>query len=419
MPATSPVEPASAAVVTPTSPSAAAVAPAPPSPAEGAKSTPEEAPPTPLETPIAIHGFASQGFIKTTKNDYLADSKRGSFEFTEVGINFTKDLTDRLRVGVQLFARNLGPIGNYTAQFDWFFLDYRFADWFGIRAGRTKLPFGLYNETSDVDAARVPVLLPQSVYPIQSRDYLLAQNGVEAYGFIPLGSPGDLEYRVYGGALFIDPRYEGLGQLLTKATTPYLVGGRLMWATPLQGLQLGGSAQLVRLDLEIVPPDAVLAPLRAAGQLPANFNGTVNASAPVLLTVGSIEYSANDLLIAAEYGRQRAKLTSNVQALAPNATTVSEHAYVMGSYRINEWFTPGVYYSALFPNVDHRSGRDKYQHDVAGTLRFDLNKYWLLKLEGHYMHGTAGLSSDLNGGAALNTLESDWGVFLVKTTVYF
>ena len=29
------------------------------------------------------------------------------------------------------------------------------------------------------------------------------------------------------------------------------------------------------------------------------------------------------------------------------------------------------------------------QHDVAATLRFDINSHWLVKLEGHYMTGTA------------------------------
>jgi hypothetical protein len=72
-----------------------------------------------------------------------------------------------------------------------------------------------------------------------------------------------------------------------------------------------------------------------------------------------------------------------------------------------------------FPDVDHREGRAGRQHDVAATLRFDINPYWLAKVEGHYMAGTAGLSSTLNGGVPLSQLERSWAVFLVKTTVYF
>src|SRR5688500_15914525 len=76
------------------------------------------------ERGVDIHGFVSQGFIKSTNNNYLAESERGSFDFTEVGINFTSALSDRLRIGLQLFAHDLGPLGNYKPQFDWFFLDY-------------------------------------------------------------------------------------------------------------------------------------------------------------------------------------------------------------------------------------------------------------------------------------------------------
>ena len=62
---------------------------------------------------VDVHAFVSQGFIKSTGNEFLAKSKRGSFEFTEVGVNLTRSVGENLRVGVQLFTRDLGPIGNY------------------------------------------------------------------------------------------------------------------------------------------------------------------------------------------------------------------------------------------------------------------------------------------------------------------
>jgi len=375
--------------------------------------------PTPLESPVAVHGFASVGFVKTTKNNYLGNSERGSFEFTEVGVNFTKELTERFRAGIQLFARKLGSVGGYSAQFDWFYLDYRFADWLGIRAGRTKLPFGLYNETSDVDAARVPVLLPQSLYPIQNRDFLLAQTGVELYGFVSLDDGGDLHYRAYGGTLNFDPQYEGAGDTIKKVSTPYVVGGRLMWGAPLQGLQLGGSVQVLRLDLDYLAPDASLAPLRTAGLLPAGFSGIVSAKVPAVLLVASVEYAVDELLLSAEYGRWRTHVESTLPVLFPETTTWNERFYGMASYRVSSWLAPGAYYSAYFPNADQRNRRDKYQHDIAATLRFDLNAFWLLKLEGHFIYGTAALDSSLNGNVPRSSLERDWGLFLVKTTAYF
>jgi len=98
---------------------------------------------------------------------------------------------------------------------------------------------------------------------------------------------------------------------------------------------------------------------------------------------------------------------------------VSERAYVMTAVRAAKWFQPGVYYSSYVPNVDKRDAREDLQHDVSAFLRFDINAYWLFKLEAHYMHGTAGLQPGLNDNTPLDMLSRDWAVFLAKTTAYF
>src|SRR5580700_6393562 len=156
-------------------------------------------------TSVEVHAFVSQGFILTTHNNYLDnDTTHGNFQFSEIGLNFTKSVTDNLRVGLQLFAQDLGPTGSFDVTFNWFYLDYRWKDWLGFRAGRVKIPFGLYNEINDIDSARVPVLLPQSVYPIQNTNYLLAQTGAELYGYIKSRRAGALEYAGYAGTILVD-----------------------------------------------------------------------------------------------------------------------------------------------------------------------------------------------------------------------
>jgi hypothetical protein len=367
-----------------------------------------------------VHGFVSQGFLVTSDNNYLARSTKGSFEFTEVGINVTKPLTDKLRVGMQLFARDLGPIGNYSAKFDWFYIDYRFADWLGFRAGRVKVPFGLYNEINDADSARTFILLPQSLYPVSSRDFLLAQTGVELYGRAGVPHLGALEYRVYGGTLFLENTPQpGSPYEITDIRVPYLIGGRLMWETPVDGLRAGGSLQWLRLDMDFLAGSEVVMPLQMAGVLPADFDGRAGAKIPAMLWVASLEYAAHDLQLAAEYSRWHVDLESSMPALVPNSSTVSERMYALVSYRVNGWLQPGAYYSLLYSDVDDRKGRDAYTRDAAATLRFDLNAYWLLKLEGHYMVGTAILNSRLNDGKPLAELEREWGLFMIKTTAYY
>src|SRR5258708_10065992 len=114
---------------------------------------------------LQLHGFISQGFLLATANDYLARSSRGSFEFSEAGLNFTMPVSDRFTLGLQLFARKLGPIGDYKATFDWYYLDYHFRDWLGGHAGRVKLPFGLYNYINGITSASTHSLFPQTMHP--------------------------------------------------------------------------------------------------------------------------------------------------------------------------------------------------------------------------------------------------------------
>lgn len=350
---------------------------------------------------VEIHGFVSQGFLWSTENDYLADSEEGSFELSEVGVNVTASLTESLRVGIQLFARDLGPVGDYEPQMDWYYLDYRWADWLGVRAGRIKVPFGLYNEINDVDQARVPALLPQSIYPAANRDFLLAQTGVEAYGRLDVGG-GALEYRLYGGTLFFEVDPASTPYEVEKLSVPYLVGGRLLWEPPLEGLRVGGSVQALRLDTV----------LGASGMI-------FTADLPAVLWVASAEYARDDLLVAAEYSRWHVDVETSNPALFPARDTVSERAYALAAYRVNGWLQPAAYYSIYFRDVDDRSGREQYQHDAALTLRFDINPHWLVKLEGHFLYGTAALSANLNGGTPPRALAREWGLFLIKTTAYF
>ena len=136
---------------------------------------------------VSIHGIISQGYIKSTENNYLGDTKDGTFEFNEMGINFTTELTDRLNLGMQMFAQDKGYFGNDNITIDWAFARYRFKDYFGLMAGRIKGPVGFYSEIRDIDSLRTFILLPQSVYMESLRELLIGIKGVGIYGDLPYG----------------------------------------------------------------------------------------------------------------------------------------------------------------------------------------------------------------------------------------
>ncbi len=359
-------------------------------------------------TAVEVHGFVGQGFMLSKDNNYIdGNSSHGSAQVSDVGLNVTKTMGDKLRFGMQLFAQDFGTSGTYVPTVDWAYGDYRFADWLGIRLGRVKIPFGLYNEVNDIDSARTFILLPQGMYPLSYRQYLFAQTGGEVYGYLRIGGAGALDYHFYGGTLAYNPtNAPGSPFTITNETVPYVFGARLLWETPLDGLRVGGSVETLRADTQALVPGVAGATL-------------VDTELPATFTVASVEYAAHDLQLAAEYGRWVAKFDS----FSPNFPSIpllrTDRFYALASYRFNRWFQPGVYYSVFFPNTDVWSGDANHQHDFAVATRFDVNSHWLFKLEGHYMIGTGGLDSTINANTPLNGLKANWGVFLAKTTVYF
>jgi hypothetical protein len=353
---------------------------------------------------LQVHAFVSQGFLKSSANNFLADTERGSFEFFEAGLNLSRSVTDKLRMGLQLFTRDLGPLGNYAARVDWAYLDYRWRDWLGFRAGRIKLPFGLYNDTSDIDAAHPTALLPQAVYPAQNRDFLLAQTGAELYGYRRLGRPGALDYRFYAGTIFLDvpPTPPGSPIGILKLAIPYVVGGRLMWELPVEGMKLGASVQHLSLETELLD-----------GRDPT-MPKVVTADAGVLLAQASFEWTVDDFVFAAEYARWYSRVESN-DPMSDGVKNTQVRGYAQASYRLSRWVQPSAYYGVYYPQAGMTTGKESKQHDAATTLRLDLNPNWLLKLEAHAMRGTAALTPELNPG---DTARS-WLLFVVKTTVFF
>jgi hypothetical protein len=380
---------------------------------------------------IDIHGFVSQGAFLSTENDYIEHSERGSLEFFEAALNASSQVTERLRAGVQLFTRDLGAHGNYAALIDWAFLDYRLRDWLGVRAGRLKLPYGLYNEFVDIDAARLPILMPDSLYQLRHRHALLAHTGASVYGNHELGGAGEIDYQLFLGTLFVDPDSEAVvvaGPFqLREVDNKYVAGGQLLWRTPLDGLRLGASYLHTDFAFHIQTDPLTASQLIMAELVPPDFDGTfVLGQRDFDLIVGSAEYTRGDLLVAAEYSRWMHRATSSVPLLSPERDEDEERFYAMLAYRFTRWLEAGAYYSFHFRDADDRDGSGErftephraYQKDLAATVRFDVNDFWLWKLEGHYMDGSAGiiLDEDL---ADPDNLAPHWGLFLVKTTVTF
>jgi hypothetical protein len=388
---------------------------------------------------VDIHGYLSQGFMYSNRNNFLADTEKGTFQFNELGINFAADLTDRLRLGIQLAARDLGDIGNDQVMIDWAYADYRWQDWLGIRAGRIKVPVGLYNTTRDIDLLRTFILLPQGIYNESFRDLLTSMKGISAYGEVPINALGNISYQVLFGTININKdgtttkiAESRSGAKVQKYEPGKLLSWAIIWEPPLQGLRIGVSQESTGMkSFSTLTKDMTIpVPFPPYTITIAEQGTTVITDTPdYLKTVYSFEYTWKDLILAAEYDLENHKNIIQVTGLEPMELDYKfESFYGSACYRFNKWFEAGAYYSVYYRDRDDRDGTktpydptfSAFQKDACLTFRFDMNDHWVFKLEGHLMDGT-GLCltvDNLNENGALQ-LDRRWFLLAAKMTFSF
>lgn len=78
--------------------------------------------------------------MKSSAHNYLAKSEEGTFQFTEYALNYSRQLNQVFRAGVQVGGVDLGDIGENRLGLDWGFLEYRPLDNLGIRIGKMFTP---------------------------------------------------------------------------------------------------------------------------------------------------------------------------------------------------------------------------------------------------------------------------------------
>ena len=351
---------------------------------------------------IQIHGFATQGFLYSSSNNYLStNSSSGSLAWTDGVVSISDQLSDKLRVGLQMHMYQLGDFGGPSLQVDWASADYRVNDQVRFSAGKVKTVVGLFNDTQDVDAVHLWALLPQGVYPIDNKSFDLAHYGADFYGEIPLGKQGGaLSYRAYAGYRTVDlesgyvkslnlmlPGFEqsfGLpNALITDAPSGKVFGGDLRWQTPLKGFLIGSSA-----SAEDMQGTAGAVSIRAARNL---------------VTQEYAKFDRGKFLAAFEMKRMPVGLSftaNTAEGPIPVPNPVDWRSwYVMTSYRATKRFQVGTYYSHI---VDAGGGQNTsvsphYSKDWTISGRYDFDAHFYVKLEEHFLHGTdIGYYSDSN-----------------------
>jgi hypothetical protein len=336
-----------------------------------------------LDRDVQIHGFATQGFVHTNENNWLTmnTSDFGSGEFSDFGVNASTQVTDKFRIGAQLYDRNLGGLGKWYPTLDWAYGQYRFTPWFGIRGGRVKTVLGLYNDTQDLDFLHPFALLPQSIYSVDVRDSTIAHDGGDIFGDIRLGKNyGKLSYTAYAGHRD-NSIHGGIAYLETsdgltfQSLSGLQYGGDLRWQTPLKGLLVGASRENQSNTNDYIYNGP-------GGPIPFS-----NSDRSDWINQFYGEYTWKRLLLDTEFRHA----WDDTGTPGINESQINVHAwYVAGAYRIMKRLQIGSYYShywVAFPIPDLVPAGTGHSYDKVITGRVDINRFFNIKVEGHFIDG--------------------------------
>ena len=398
---------------------------------------------------LSVHGFVSQGYIYSSGNDYLVpDSKNGSSEINEAGITFSTHLSSKLSLGMQFLSRDFGDAGNNTTKLDWAFADYHYKDWLGFRFGKIKTPMGLYNEIRDIDFLRPTVYLSQSIYDEQYRSFLVAFQGGDIYGNVPLGNAGDMDYNAFIGNMNFDQSdiplkiykkvansflYQLTGDINASVNSVNLrvndfYGGTVFWNTPISSLRLGGSyykinAKLTTPRVNLQTPDGTVLPLilEADMKIPHRY-------------LGSLEYIVGPFTLASEYGEQ----TNQISVVNNNIGKIFDRKdrmfYTNLTYQFMEKMSATASYSSselvneksllavgqpITDITDMIPDWQKHRYDYGLTLKYDISFNWSIKAEAHSVDGVFLSSSEILENVPENDLSKNWNYYLAKISFNF
>ncbi|MBI5557152.1 MAG: hypothetical protein HY885_05895 [Deltaproteobacteria bacterium] len=389
---------------------------------------PETLPALDLPDRVQLHGFASQGYLNSSGNNFLSDSIGGTFAFNEIGVNLNGLINNNFRYGGQLLSKKMGDYGDNDIRLDWGLVDYRVHDWGGARLGKVKIPVGLYNTERDSDFLRPMIFLPQSIYDETRRDTWQAHWGGEAYGNVEIPAFGNFDYKLFYGrikydedSVFHDSTLTNINKRLAdnqQAANPdptlppriddcdrdneYLYGASLIYSPQVENLRLGVSWASQK--------DTSYGDSARIGGYKTNSNFVL-----------SLEYSWRDFSLSAEYGENdRTQTLYDITTFdGPNQSW-----YVMLSYAATSRLSFTALYDEYWKdkhNKDdsvHASGRynpSPWRKDWACGVRYDVNERWTVKGEWHTVDGTALLLDFFNPDGT----ERYWQYGAVKVSFNF
>ncbi len=361
------------------------------------------------------HGFAAQAFAVSDGNNYVGESLDGSLDFYEIGVNGAVGW-GALTVSAQALARRFGALDSGDIRLDYAFVDYlalsTMSTRAGLRLGRVKNQYGLFNDSRDVVFTRPGILLPSSVYfeGVGVRNLLFSSDGGQLYAGRSLGD----HYLSFSGtrALNFQADEEQKRSLFGGGAANFELNIDGLTIVRLQDEWAGGTwrAALTYTDAAIV---------FESNQQPS-FVGQLDAD----IWVASLRHTGERYGLIAEYQITRIVFASDFTG---RDRSTSDGGYVQLDYRFDPRWTGMLRYDMTFSDRNDRNGREfaestggdrttRYARDLTVGLKWLPDAHWGVWAEHHFIRGSASAPGLENRD---RELKPDANLFLLMLAYHF
>jgi hypothetical protein len=314
------------------------------------------------ERRVDLHGFGSWAYGNTDANGYLSGLPEGNYRNADFSLNVSGSVIERLRIVSQMGVQETQN-GSEIA-LDYAFAEWRFSDRITLRAGKVKQPFGISAEVFHVGILRPFLALPQAVYG-PSGLTTEAYEGVGFTGSLPLPQSWRLSYDVYGGGMteieFLAPEallegdpLEEDEPILEEELTKDVIGGRIVFETPVAGLRFGGSAHTGKEKAEAGLRRRSVAGAQAEyltekwSARTEYVHETIRDDTKLDGFYAEVAYRIDPhWQVASQYGRLTMKLLDI--AVTANQSLLAHKELALG---LNYWFSPEFVFKLAYHRVD-------------------------------------------------------------------
>ncbi len=350
-----------------------------------------------LPEEFQLHGFMTQGFFHTSGNNVFGQSDDGiSPGLTEIGINLNYQPWDRLRFAAQGLYRRAGDVDPGSVRLDYGLADFTLFEHengkAGVRAGRLKIPYGLYNETRDVAFTHPTILLPQGIYFDRSRSLMLSADGGALYAEYRTDY-GDFNFKLNAGM----PSNE-LGEIKTVVLATNKAQGEFN-TKPALAAQLSYELNGGEFIFAVSYMDLAFDYSPLPGE--TTFVGVplTKSTTRIQPLLFSAQYNGENITLTGEYNYRWNNFGNFAQF--GGGKFITESWYIEGSYRILPELQATVRYNTISIDKDDREGEGAellgfprhvaFAQDWVFGLRYDITPSWMVRAEYQLVHGTAWL----------------------------